>query len=137
MLTAWGIGEEQEEARAAVSTEKATMARSEAGEMIRFQEVLAGIQERMAAVAVRIMMAFHPRELVAVVVAAEIRMEVPHRMVLAAVAALAMEMVVVVVVVALMPVDQVELEEPVERLPIRIPVVVVGMEEMMLPLVKS
>lgn len=59
----------------------------------------------MAAVEVRIMMAFHPRELAVEVAAAEIRMEVPHRMVLAAVAALAMEMAVVVVVVALMPVD--------------------------------
>ncbi len=75
MLMAWGIGEEQEEARAAASTEKATMARSEAAEMTRFQELTVGIQERMAVVAVRTTMALHPRELAVAAVAAEMRME--------------------------------------------------------------
>lgn len=105
--------------------------------MIRFQEVLAGIQERMAAVEVRIMMAFHPRELVAAVVVEEMQMEIPQRMVLAAAPVAATETAAAAAVEALMPVHQVELEEPVEQPPIRMLAAVVGLEEMMLPLVKS
>ncbi len=136
MLMAWDIGQEQEEARAAASTEKATMARSEAGEMIRFQEVLAGIQERMAVVAVRTMMARHRRELAVEVAEEEMRI-VAAMMVPVALAALAMEMAAAAAAAAVIAVDQVELEEPVERLPTRIPAAVVGMEEMIMPLVKS
>ena len=137
MLMTWGIGEEQEEARAAASTEKATMARSEAGEMIRFQEVLAGIQERMAVVAVRIMMRRQPREPAAAAAAAETPMPARPVMELAAAAALPMETAAAAAAGGVIQVDQVELEEPVERLPTRIPAVVVGMEEMIMPLVKS
>ncbi len=113
------------------------MARSEAGEMIRFQEVLAGIQERMAVVAVRTMMARHRREREAVAVVAETPMPARPVMELAAAAALPMETAAAAAAAGVIPVDQVELEEPVERLPTRIPAAVVGMEEMIMPLVKS
>ena len=77
--------------------------------MTSLQEALAGMQELLEAVAVQTMMALHWKELVAAA-AAEIRMQISQRMVLAAPVAVAMETAAVVAVVALMAVLRVEPE---------------------------
>ena len=104
--------------------------------MILLMEVVEEVLGWLEVVGVQTMMARHRRELVAAVAAVETQIAAAM-MVPAAVPALAMETVAVVVVVVVIPVDQVELEEQVERLPTRIPAVVVDMEEMIMPLVKS